>query len=143
MILHKKDFMNNKKILIVSILIFVLLIVSGFLLFLRNSDPAQTNETTSNSQSNDAKFFSAEQVAEHSTQNNCWTIIDDGVYDITSYLPRHPGGDEIQRACGANGTSLFKTRTTDEGEKIGTGTPHSSTASNQLKSFRVGNLIVN
>ncbi len=49
-----------------------------------------------------------EKVAQYSTAEECWTIIDGEVYDITQYLPRHPGGmDEIMQICGKDGSALF------------------------------------
>ena len=32
-----------------------------------------------------------DQVALHNSEADCWTIIDGSVYDISSYIPRHPG----------------------------------------------------
>jgi cytochrome b involved in lipid metabolism len=78
------------------------------------------------------------QVELHNKESDCWTIIDGTVYDITSYVPQHPGGDEILRACGSDGTSLFQQRTTESGEKVGTGRPHSSSANSQLEKLKIG-----
>ena len=52
-------------------------------------------------------MFSAEQVAEHCTQDDCWIIIDGKVYDVTSYIPRHPGGAMIYVKAGGDCTHLF------------------------------------
>lgn len=82
--------------------------------------------------------ISAEEVAQKNSAQECWTIIDGSVYDITSYVPRHPGGDEILLACGTDGSSLFNERKTESGESIGSGTPHSSGAANQLNSYFIG-----
>lgn len=79
-----------------------------------------------------------EEVAARNTADDCWTIVDGVVYDITTYLPRHPGGSVIAQACGTDGSSLFNNRTTNDGETVGTGSPHSGGAANQLASFRVG-----
>lgn len=51
--------------------------------------------------------FTKEEVATRNSRNDCWTIIDGIVYDITSYITRHPGGDNILSACGTDGTEYF------------------------------------
>lgn len=96
--------------------------------------PADTsNKSTSQS-------YSMATVAEHNKQDDCWTVINDKVYDITPYVSSHPGGSEILRSCGIDGTSLFRTRKTTDGESIGSGTPHSSSAQRALEQFKVGSL---
>ena len=139
---------------IVGVVVALIILAIGAFLFLgknddkddaKNSVSGQNNSsqrTSSNSSTNDsqnsAKTFTTDQVAQHKTKDDCWTIIGDKVYDITSYVPRHPGGNEILRACGTDGTSLFETRTTADGQKVGTGTPHSSSSQNQLKQLEIG-----
>lgn len=87
-----------------------------------------------------SKNFRSADIAKHSSPADCWTIIDNGVYDITKYISNHPGGEEILRACGKDATAMFKTRR-DGQERIGSGTPHSSSANETLKSFRIGSLV--
>jgi cytochrome b involved in lipid metabolism len=86
------------------------------------------------------KIYTETEVARHNTPEDCWTIINEKVYDISPYISRHPGGSEIERACGINATSLFETRTTSSGEAVGSGQPHSENANQQLKSLYVGEL---
>jgi len=86
------------------------------------------------------KKVTTDEVAKHNSEDDCWTIVGTNVYDITSYIPRHPGGEEILRACGTDGTSLFQQRTTADGQQIGSGSGHSSSAASQLEQFIIGSL---
>lgn len=55
-----------------------------------------------------APGYTSGEVAQHSSESSCWSIIEGSVYDLTSYVPRHPGGKrEILNICGRDGTSLF------------------------------------
>lgn len=45
-----------------------------------------------NATAGDVKAFSADEVAKHNTQEDCWVIIGDEVLDVTKFMPNHPGG---------------------------------------------------
>ncbi len=112
----------------------------------------ETNADTNSNQSNDViqssipqdiesidtpvndsnnKTYTLSQVAENNSKSSCWTIIDNNVYNITSYVPRHPGGEsEILQVCGRDGTSLFN----KPSEHISGG------ARNVLDTFKIGNI---
>lgn len=75
--------------------------------------------------------YSLRDVAEHDSEASCWTAISGSVYDLTSYIPRHPGGErDILRICGKDGSSLFEREHGGE-----------SKAEARLASFRIGALI--
>ncbi|MCJ1258635.1 hypothetical protein MMC24_006468 [Lignoscripta atroalba] len=42
-----------------------------------------------------AKVFDAAEVAEHKSPESCWVVLYGNVYDVTDFLPRHPGGSKI------------------------------------------------
>ncbi|XP_022979314.1 cytochrome b5-like [Cucurbita maxima] len=77
----------------------------------------------------DPKVFVFDEVAKHNHQQDCWVIISGKVYDVTSLLEEHPGGDEVL---------LLATErdATDDFEEVG----HSLTASEQMEEYYVGNL---
>ncbi|XP_059052754.1 cytochrome b5 reductase 4 isoform X2 [Achroia grisella] len=48
------------------------------------------------------------ELATHNTQNDAWLAIRGRVYNITHYLPYHPGGpEELMRGAGIDATQLF------------------------------------
>lgn len=49
------------------------------------------------------------EVAKHSTDKSCYSVINGNVYDLTSYIYKHKGGaSKILRICGKDGSSLFE-----------------------------------
>ena len=87
-----------------------------------------------------AKTFTMNEVAQHDSKEDCWATISGDVYDLTKFINRHPGGDEILRACGTDATTLFTKRQTQEGQAVGSGSPHSQAASEQLAKLKIGTL---
>lgn len=134
----------------IAALIVVLIIAVGGILFIATGDSDDGASQQASNQLDTAgpvvetdttlPEISADEVAEHASEDDCWTIINDAVYDITSYVPRHPGGDDILRACGTDGSSLFNSRTTSDGEEVGSGGTHSSNAARQLSQLQIGNI---
>jgi cytochrome b involved in lipid metabolism len=72
--------------------------------------------------------YSLGQVAGHSGIASCLSIVNGGVYDLTTWIGRHPGGAAVIRAmCGKDGTASF--------QGIHSG---SSSAKSALATFKVG-----
>ena len=134
---------SKKTFLLIAITLVVIIAVFGAIRMSSQDSDKDTGLDQQQTQSGETNstgtgLFTSEQVAEHNSKTDCWTIINDNVYDITTYISRHPGGDEILRACGTDGTSLFTKRETSTGEKVGSGTSHSSTAASALENLKVG-----
>jgi cytochrome b involved in lipid metabolism len=52
--------------------------------------------------------FTPEEVAEHNSATDCWTIVNGFVYDMTSFANRHPvGSSAITEMCGVNASEEF------------------------------------
>ena len=52
--------------------------------------------------------ISVAEVQKHNTANDCWTVVKSNVYDLTSYIARHPGGAAVLTSiCGKDGTQAF------------------------------------
>jgi cytochrome-b5 reductase len=48
------------------------------------------------------------EIAQHSSEDDCWTVVNDRVYNITSYVPFHPGGKALLlKGAGRDSTALF------------------------------------
>lgn len=68
------------------------------------------------------------QVATHSTASDCWTVIRGEIYNLTSWISQHPGGQAaILQLCGRDGTAEFT------GQHGG-----SSQQENKLATFKIG-----
>ncbi|KAI0051750.1 hypothetical protein FA95DRAFT_1554282, partial [Auriscalpium vulgare] len=53
--------------------------------------------------------WSLAQVAQHNSATSCWVIIDNNVYDVTAFLPDHPGGSKvILQYAGRDATAAFE-----------------------------------
>lgn len=51
-----------------------------------------------------------EQVATHNTADDCWAVLQGLVFDLTAYLPYHPGGaDVLLEHAGGDVTAPFRT----------------------------------
>lgn len=40
-------------------------------------------------------YYTLKQVAQHSSEDDCWTVYKGIVYDVTEYAKVHPGGKKI------------------------------------------------
>ncbi|KAL5447732.1 hypothetical protein PMIN06_007388 [Paraphaeosphaeria minitans] len=49
------------------------------------------------------------EVARHDNRKSCWIVLDSKVYDVTNFLPNHPGGAAIiLKNAGTDATEEFK-----------------------------------
>ncbi|KAI7757749.1 hypothetical protein M8C21_031761 [Ambrosia artemisiifolia] len=75
------------------------------------------------------KLYSMKEASEHNTASDCWIVVDGKVYDVSSYLEEHPGGDDVLlQVTGKDATEEFE----DAG--------HSKTARELMETFCVGEL---
>ncbi len=80
--------------------------------------------------------LNAATVALHSKESDCWYILNNKVYDVTKFVPAHPGGSAIMVPfCGKEATQAFNTKGV-------VNNPHSETAIKMLDSYLVGNLVI-
>ncbi|PIR69324.1 MAG: cytochrome B [Candidatus Niyogibacteria bacterium CG10_big_fil_rev_8_21_14_0_10_46_36] len=85
------------------------------------------------SMSDQVTLYTLTDVATHNTKDDCWLAIHGKVYDVTEFIPTHPGGPAIIQGCGKDATSMFESRPSS-------GTSHSETARALLPGFYIGDL---
>ena len=61
--------------------------------------------------------LSTDEVAKHVTATSCWSIVFGNVYDLTKWIPKHPGGATVIRAlCGKDGSDAFEAQHSNQGK---------------------------
>lgn len=57
----------------------------------------------------DPNTYTSAQVSQHNSPSDCWASIEGNVYNLTTWINRHPGGPgAIQQLCGTDGTKMFQ-----------------------------------
>lgn len=52
--------------------------------------------------------FTLDQVKTHNTPESLWVVVNDKVYDVTSFLKEHPGGEKpLLKYAGTDATVKF------------------------------------
>ncbi len=76
------------------------------------------------------KQYTLSEVGQHSIASNCWSTVNGKVYNLTSWISKHPGGSEaIISMCGKDASSAFN------GQHGGQARPAS-----ELANFAIGTL---
>ena len=79
--------------------------------------PPETTEST----------ISLSEVALHASADDCWSVVNGNVYDLTQWVNEHPGGSgSIESMCGVDATTAFNNQHNGQGE------PETSLASFQI-----------
>ena len=91
---------------------------------------SQNQPVSENGIAQAASTYTMAQIAGHNDDKSCWTTIDGGVYDLTSWISQHPGGPEaILSICGIDGSAAF------DAQHSGQRKP-----ANELASMKIGTL---
>ncbi len=68
-------------------------------------EPAPSTPVTTTPAKN---VFTSADIAKHATPEDCWASVSGGVYDLTTWVDRHPGGSgAIKLLCGTDATAKF------------------------------------
>ncbi|VVB77837.1 Cytochrome b5-like Heme/Steroid binding domain protein [uncultured archaeon] len=119
----------------------VALFITGFLIANKNNSSNLISRPGSQIQENgslsDTIGLTLQEIEKHNKATDCWMIINNKVYDITSYIGSHPGGySTIVSGCGKDATELYDT-------KGNRGSPHSANANSLLDAYFIGDLNTN
>lgn len=73
--------------------------------------------TTNTSPTKQPGTYSVAEVQSANTTQKCWTVIRGKVYNLTSYINAHPGGEaNIMQVCGKDGTATFDAQHSGQGK---------------------------
>ncbi|KAH7516115.1 hypothetical protein FEM48_Zijuj10G0100700 [Ziziphus jujuba var. spinosa] len=75
------------------------------------------------------KLYTIQEASQHNSKDDCWVVIDGKVYDVSSYLDEHPGGDDV----------FFAVRGKDAIEEF-EDAGHSKSARELMEKFCIGEL---
>jgi uncharacterized protein YjdB len=74
--------------------------------------------------------YTLADVAKHATASDCWMVLNSNkVYNVTAFIPMHPGGNIMVQSCGKDGTPAFAS------------VPHSANAVALETTYFIGNLV--
>lgn len=142
-----------KKLTTSSLIIFSILVISVLtagLVFYQNKKDNQVANSKSGAlieetikqlnSSGKSLVLNMEEIGKHNKQSDCWIVINNKVYNITSYFGSHPGGNSTMSAtCGKDATNAYMTK--DPYAKDSTsGQSHSSRARSMLADYYLGDL---
>ncbi|KAI4350796.1 hypothetical protein L6164_005211 [Bauhinia variegata] len=92
-------------VVIVAVALVLGILLGLLILNPRHRKSGHTGKVQSNL--NDNKVYGKAEVALHNKRTDCWIIIKNKVYDVTSYVEEHPGGDAILTHAGDDSTEGF------------------------------------
>ena len=52
--------------------------------------------------------YTLEDVKKHNKRHDCWTVWKGKIFDITSYIDKHPGGKVILKGAGKDCTKIYQ-----------------------------------
>lgn len=93
----------------------------------KDNKKSDNNDQTDQNSKN-RKVYTLEEVKKHNKKTDAWLIINNKVYNVTSWINNHPGGLIIMKGVGKDASTLYK--------KF----KHSKNADNILKKFYIGEL---
>ncbi|KAL8094009.1 cytochrome B5-like protein isoform X1 [Apium graveolens] len=119
--------MEDMEIIIVTLMMGFLLAI--FIAIPRVFKSDQRKAVQSNNVVKAPKAYTKAEVSLHDKRTDCWIIIKQKIYDVTSYVEEHPGGDAILAHAGDDSTEGFY------------GPQHATRVFDMIEDFYVGDLL--
>lgn len=91
------------------------------------SIPENNQNMENTNQVENAPSYSLDELAKHASPTDCWVAANGKVYDVSSFVDKHPGGDKILNGCGKDMTEFFNTK-------------HAKQSKESLPAFYIGDL---
>ena len=92
--------------ILIGILIVAAVIIAGAFIFGNKSPTGVTVsdlEVTEINNTQNSNFIDAAELAKHTSMEDCWVAYKGKVYDVTAWLPKHPGSAQaILPYCGTS-----------------------------------------
>ncbi len=104
--------MSKNKITLVIAVLVIFAIVSIYII----SNNSKTLPTTVSNQTvaeqlatiTNNKSYTLAEISTHATSADCWSAVNGKVYNLTTWISKHPGGaNAIISLCGKDGSSAF------------------------------------
>lgn len=107
--------MQRNKLLIAAVFLTLFIIGSGVIIY-GGRLVMDLPQSSTGSGDVSAGTYTMTDVQMHNREGSCWSVIKDNVYDLTSWISRHPGGPEaILGLCGTDGTAAYTNQHGDQG----------------------------
>ena len=69
----------------------------------------QIDTTTATSKTQEKRKIYANELSNHTSEDDLWIVVNGNVYDLTNFYRKHPGGpDQILELAGKDGTERFE-----------------------------------
>jgi cytochrome b involved in lipid metabolism len=97
--------MNKASILFAAIVLVV--IGAGVILSTVGKSGSPTTPTAGIAPTTTNASYTLTDISAHASASDCWMAIDGNVYNVSSYVNQHPGGQQIVDGCGKDASGLF------------------------------------
>ena len=98
------------KTISLSVGVILIVLVGGFVYSQKRDalEKQMIQQAAAQQPSSQQGKYTLADIAQHGGRSSCWSTINGGVYDLTAWIPKHPGGEQaILSICGIDGSARF------------------------------------